>query len=95
MALAWQQEKDVTEHVTRLAKAARDEGDYLGEQFTQWFVGERVEEVARMTRLLHVVERAGDNIFHVEDFLARESDTLGGERDDAFTGPPTAGGTVD
>jgi ferritin len=94
VALALHQEKDVTEQVTRLAKAARDEGDYLGEQFMQWFVGEQVEEVSQMSRLLHVVERAGDNLFDVEDFLARESETLGVERDNVPTVPPTAGGTI-
>ncbi|MCE7002131.1 ferritin [Kibdelosporangium philippinense] len=93
VALALHQEQEVTEQVTRLASAARDEGDYLGEQFMHWFLSEQVEEVARMNRLVHVVERAGENLFHVEDFLARESDGLAGRRDGS-TGLPTAGGAV-
>ena len=41
----------VTEQVSRLAAVARDEGDYLGEQFVQWFLKEQVEEMALMTSL--------------------------------------------
>jgi ferritin len=70
--LALQQERTVTEEITTLARAARDEGDYLGEQFMQWFLKEQVEEVASMSTLLTVVRRAGDNLFHIEDFVARE-----------------------
>ncbi len=47
--LALQQEKTVTEQMIQLAGTAREEGDYLGEQFMQWFLKEQVEEVARMT----------------------------------------------
>ncbi|MCJ0906952.1 ferritin [Rhodococcus sp. ARC_M6] len=70
--LALKQEKTVTEQVTRLARTARDTGDYLGEQFMQWFLKEQVEEVASMTTLLSIVDRAGDNLFHLENFVARE-----------------------
>ncbi|MCP2260523.1 Ferritin [Streptoalloteichus tenebrarius] len=91
VALALQQEREVTEDITALARAARDEGDYLGEQFMQWFLKEQVEEVSQMSTLLHVVERAGDNLFHIEDFLARE--TVGDEGADP-TAPKAAGGNV-
>ncbi|MCU1651645.1 MAG: bacterioferritin, partial [Pseudonocardia sp.] len=47
-------------------------GDYLGEQFMQWFLKEQVEEVSSMSTLLTVVARAGDNLFHIEDFVNRE-----------------------
>jgi ferritin len=47
--LALEQEKTVTEQITQLARTARDTGDYLGEQFMQWFLKEQVEEVASMT----------------------------------------------
>ncbi|QBJ96663.1 ferritin [Rhodococcus sp. ABRD24] len=72
VALALAQEKAVTEQVTRLARTARDTGDYLGEQFMQWFLKEQVEEVASMTTLLAIVDRAGENFFNIEDFVARE-----------------------
>jgi len=88
VTLAVNQEKAVTAQITRLARTARDSGDYLGEQFMQWFLKEQVEEVASMTTLLTVVDRAADNLFHVEDFVARE---MAERRADA-TAPRAAGG---
>ena len=72
LALAWDQERVVTEQVSRLTAVARDEGDYLGEQFMQWFLKEQVEEMALMTSLVRVADRAGANMFDLEDFVARE-----------------------
>ena len=46
VALALDQENNVTEQITTLARTARAEGDYVGEQFIQWFLKEQVEEVA-------------------------------------------------
>lgn len=89
--LALGQEKEVTEQFVTLAKTARDEGDYLGEQFLQWFLQEQVEEVAQMSSLLHVIDRAGDNLFHVEEFLAREQ--VGDGAADSSQ-PAAAGGAV-
>ncbi|WP_305093377.1 ferritin [Prescottella sp. R16] len=77
VALAVAQEKSVTDQITRLARTARDTGDYLGEQFVQWFLKEQVEEVASMTTLLTIVDRAGENLFNVEDFVAREMSSTG------------------
>ena len=39
----------------------------------QWFIKEQVEEVASMSDLLRVVERAKDNPLLAEEFLARET----------------------
>ena len=72
IGLAIDLERCVTEQFSRLAGTARDEGDYLGEQFMQWFLKEQVEEVALMTTLLRIAERAGADLFHLEDFVARE-----------------------
>jgi ferritin len=72
VALALTQEKAVTDDIIALAKTARDEDDYKGEQFMQWFLKEQVEEVAQMTTLLNVIRRANGNLFDVENFLARE-----------------------
>ncbi len=91
VALALEQERQVTEDIILLAKTARDEGDYVGEQFLQWFLKEQVEEVSSMTSLLAVVDRAGDNLFHVETFLARES--VGDTGVDPLA-PRAAGGTL-
>jgi len=78
------------EQVTRLASVAREEGDYLGEQFMQWFLKEQVEEVASMTTLLTIADRAGANLFDLEDFVSREMSTVG----DTTGAPSAAGGTI-
>lgn len=72
LALTLDQERTVTEQISRLTSVARDEGDHLGEQFMQWFLREQVEEVSLMTRLLRVADRAGKNLFELENFIARE-----------------------
>ena len=90
LALALDQEREVTEQITRLAAVARDEGDFLGEQFMQWFLGEQVEEVSVMTTLVRIADRAGANLFHLEDFVARE---LGSAPRDAGA-PKAAGGAL-
>jgi bacterioferritin B len=89
--LALKQEKTVTDEIVKLAKVARDEDDYKGEQFMQWFLKEQVEEVAQMTTLLNVVNRANGNLFDVENFLARES--VGADGDDPLA-PHAAGGAL-
>lgn len=88
VALALDLERGVTEQITELASTARDERDYLGEQFMQWFLKEQVEEVASMSTLLRTVDRAGANLFHIEDFVAREMAPQPG----ADAGAPTAAG---
>ncbi|MBP2364711.1 ferritin [Pseudonocardia parietis] len=90
VSLALTQERHVTEQITTLASTARDEGDYLGEQFMQWFLKEQVEEVASMSTLLTIVRRAEDNLFHVEAFVARELKPEGVDP----TAPAVAGGRV-
>ncbi|NEW49241.1 ferritin [Nocardia cyriacigeorgica] len=65
-------EKTLTDQTIELAKAARASGDYLGEQFVQWFLEQQMDEVAGMTTLLTVLERAAGNLFDVEEFAARE-----------------------
>ena len=89
LALALAQEKEVTDQIEALFRAARDEGDALGEQFILWFLKEQVEEVAAMTTLLNVAERAGDNLFDLENYVARERVGDGGRRE---SGAPSAAG---
>ncbi|RSM43652.1 ferritin [Amycolatopsis balhimycina DSM 5908] len=89
--LAVAQERAVTADIEAMAKAARAEEDYLGEQFVHWFLKEQVEEVAQMSTLLTVVERAGGNLFEVESHLFRESATAVDEAPDM---PPVAGGKL-
>jgi ferritin len=89
--LALEQEKRVSEQIGNLASLARDEGNYQGEQFMQWFLKEQVEEVSSMSDLLKVVERARDNPLLAEDYLAREHP---GEETADPTAPPAAGGAL-
>jgi ferritin len=90
LALALDQERVVTEQVSRLTAVARDEGDYLGEQFMQWFLKEQVEEMALMTSLVRVADRAGANMFDLENFVAREIDS----RRSSGDAPAAAGGRL-
>lgn len=72
VALALEQERRVSDQIQELVAIAREEGDFLSEQFVQWFLKEQVEEVSSMSSLLTVVERAADTPMIVEDYLARE-----------------------
>jgi ferritin len=89
--LALEQEKRVTDQITALVGLAREEGHLVGEQFLHWFLQEQREEVASMADLLRIVERAGDNLLLVEEYLARTS----GEASALEAGaPPAAGGAL-
>lgn len=87
--LALDQEKRVTQQINALAALAREEGDYTSEQFMQWFIKEQVEEVATMSDLLRVVQRAATDPLRAEEHLFREAGQ--GEEADV-TAPPIAGG---
>ncbi|HVK20033.1 MAG TPA: ferritin-like domain-containing protein [Actinokineospora sp.] len=91
IALALEQERQVTDDVIALAKVARDEDDYMGEQFMQWFLKEQVEEVSQMSTLLNVLKRANGNLFDIENYLAREN--VGATGSDPMA-PRAAGGPV-
>jgi ferritin len=91
IALALKQEQAVTHQFEALIGSAREGGDYLGEQFTHWFLKEQVEEVASMSTLLQVAERCAANPMLLEEYLAREAGS--GEGEDA-TAPAAAGGAL-
>ena len=88
--LALDQERRVTEQIGALATLARENGDYAGEQFIQWFIKEQVEEVSSMSSLLTVVERARENPLLAEEYLARESAAEAADP----TAPHAAGGAL-
>jgi ferritin len=90
VALALDQERRVSDQIAALAGVAREEGDYLSEQFVQWFLKEQVEEVATMSGLLDVVQRSADMPHVVEDYLVREHPAEGADP----TAPPAAGGAL-
>ncbi len=91
LELALAQEQLVTSQFEELIATARQERDYLGEQFMHWFLKEQVEEVASISTLLQVATRVGDNVMLLEDYLARESGA--GEGADP-TAPAAAGGAL-
>ncbi|HEX8067212.1 MAG TPA: ferritin [Thermoleophilaceae bacterium] len=90
VTLALEQEKRVGEEIFGLMRIARADDDFASEQFVQWFVKEQVEEVATMSSLHDVVERAREQPLLAEDYLAREG------RPDSTdpTAPPAAGGSL-
>jgi ferritin len=91
VTLALEQERRVSDQIGELMGVARQEGDFLSEQFVQWFLKEQVEEVSSMSSLLAVVERSADAPMFVEDYLAREQPGAAGADP---TAPPAAGGAL-
>jgi bacterioferritin B len=89
--LALAQEKRVTDQIVALVALAREEGQLVGEQFLHWFLQEQREEVSSMSDLLATVERAGDNLLLVEEYLAR---TAAAESPLEAGAPPAAGGVL-
>ncbi len=89
IGVALEQERKVTAQISGLAAIARNENDYVSEQFMQWFLKEQVEEVSTMSDLFAVAERCRDRPMDLEDYLAREKPAS--EAEDP-TAPPAAGG---
>jgi ferritin len=93
VALALDQEKAVTRQIAELSATAREESDYVAEQFLGWFLKEQREEVASMSDLLTVVKRAAEsNVLLAEDYLARRPVGDAGVVD--ATAPAAAGGAL-
>ena len=89
VALARDQEKHVTEQIARLVAVARDEHDFVGEQFLGWFLAEQREEVASASA---VTDRAGvDNMLLVEAYLVQASTAAA---EPSGVAPPIAGGAL-
>jgi ferritin len=91
VALALEQERRVSDQIAGLMAVAREERDYMSEQFVQWFLKEQVEEISTMSALLTVIERSSDTPMLVEDYLVRER---GGVRVADPTAPRVAGGAL-
>jgi ferritin len=91
ISLALEQERTVTEQIVALVALAREEGDLVGEQFLHWFLEEQREEVSSMSALLRTVERAGDNLLLVEQYLANAG---GGAAGPEASAPAAAGGAL-
>src|SRR5262249_26801115 len=61
----------VTRQINELVSQGVQEKDYITQTFLQWFVTEQLEEVSSTETLLKTIQRAGDNLLLVEDYLAR------------------------
>jgi ferritin len=93
VALALEQEKRVTQQIADLVRLAREENELVGEQFLHWFLEEQREEVASMSALLSIVERASaSNLLLVEEYLARQGGGEGGGPE--ASAPAAAGGAL-
>ena len=91
VALALEQEKQVTVQIAALVQVAREEQEHVGEQFLGWFLDEQREEVASMSSLLAVIDRAQGSLLLVEDYLVRQG---GGSGAEPVNAPPAAGGAL-
>lgn len=65
------QEKTVTGQFNRMAKVAVEQGDFVGLKFLQWFLEEQVEEEAKMSKLIALLD-SGLNLFQSEQLLKKE-----------------------
>jgi ferritin len=93
VALALEQEKTVTQQIAKLVELAREENDFVGEQFLHWFLQEQREEVSSMSALLSVVKRAGEsNLLLAEEYLARNA--VGDQGAPEAGAPEAAGGAL-
>ncbi len=90
VSLALEQERRVSDQIGELMGVAREEGDFLSEQFVQWFLKEQVEEVSTMSGLFDVIQRSAEMPHVVEDYLVREHGTESADP----TAPPAAGGAL-
>jgi ferritin len=69
-ALSW--EEEVTRQIYDLVEVAKEDKNYVGIRFLDWFVEEQLEEVTTMNDLLAVIRRAGqDRLLYVEEYLSR------------------------
>lgn len=71
LSLNW--ERTVTDQIYGLVDIAKAENNYIALRFLDWFVTEQLEEITLMDQLVSLVERAGDNLLVIEDYLSRNS----------------------
>jgi len=72
VTIALEAEKEVTRQINDLVKLAHKETNTLAVRFLDYFVTEQLEEVNKMTALLALLRRAGeDGMIYVEDYLSR------------------------
>ncbi|HAY85798.1 MAG TPA: hypothetical protein DCY42_13030 [Chloroflexi bacterium] len=70
-ALDW--EVTVTKQINNLMSIAAEEKDYIAQEFLRWFVNEQLEEISKMSTILNIIKRAGNNMLMAETYI---TDTL-------------------
>lgn len=66
-ALDW--EVTVTKQVNTLIDIAVEEKDYIAQEFLKWFANEQLEEISKMSTILNILKRSGDNILMAETYI--------------------------
>ena len=66
-ALKW--EETVTKQINNLMDIAVEEKDYIAQEFLQWFVNEQLEEISKMSSILNILKRSGDNLLMAETYI--------------------------
>lgn len=67
LALDW--EETVTRQINGLMDIAVEEKDYISQDFLKWFVAEQLEEISKMSTILSIIKRAGDNMLVAEQYI--------------------------
>lgn len=79
LELSVESELTVTSQINDLVSLALKESNHVVLRFLDFFVEEQLEEVNKMTDLLTLLRRAGeDRIFWIEDYLARQPAEVAG-----------------
>ena len=82
----------MSDQIAALTGVARDEGDYLSEQFVQWFLKEQVEEVASDVLAARGRRSARARTRCSSRTTSPASTPAAGDADP--TAPPAAGGSL-
>ena len=67
--LSFSHEELVTKQCMELAKAAQAEGDYMTLQLAQKYLAEQVEEIAKITKILDLIQMQGGESISKESLL--------------------------
>ena len=68
---AYDSEDAVTHSINALMDQAITENDHLARGMLQWFVDEQLEEMSLQGDLLKVVQRAGDDLHYIEQYVSK------------------------
>ena len=59
----------MTQQIYDLMDIAVQDKDYISQQFLDWYVAEQLEEIAKMSTILGIVRKAGDNVLLAEQLI--------------------------